>query len=147
MVPPSYLQVGSQIQLRSGKIASLGLYSRYSPASTVTITVSATAMGPLLSVSGPLFMGSCESCRIDIIRLVCYIPLNNRLSYIHIHTYIHTLTCIKISGTLVNGGYFLANASIVVASEQASSQSLLSIQRFLDQVGALAFMFSYNRVE
>ena len=52
----------------------------------------------------------------------------------------------KISGTLVNGGYFLLNVSISVASEQASPQSLLSVQRFLDQVTYLFGILNLRRV-
>lgn len=70
MVPPSNLLVGSQIQLKSGKVASLGLSSRYSTVATVIVTAPTTAAGPLISVSGPFFLGSCDSFNIDIIRLV-----------------------------------------------------------------------------
>jgi len=134
MVPSSYLQVGSKIQLKAGKIANAGLVSHFSPTATVTITASLSALGPFLSVSGPLFIGLCNSFVIDFTRLANCSTILIKNSALFSYS--------KISGTLVNGGYFLVNVSVSVASEQASSQSLLSVQRFLDQVRPI-FCFPY----
>ena len=68
MVSSGYLQVGSKIQLKAGKIANAGLSSHYSPAALVTITAPSSSSSPLLAVSGPHFMGPCDSFVIDITR-------------------------------------------------------------------------------
>ena len=98
------IEVGSVIQLLFGKICNFGQTANCSPTSSIAITAPVPAKPPSLSISGPTFLSHCDSVIVDL-----------------------------TSGSVVNGGGQLANLTLIVASEDASIQSLQKIQNFLNE--------------
>lgn len=93
---------GSYVRVREGKIAAAQTAdSRYMLESGTDLLPPSNAVPPSLSVSGPLFLGGCDSLTVDL-----------------------------VTGSVVNGGSRLLNVSVLVTSLQATDTSLWLMQSF-----------------